>query len=705
MSKHTESKKYTVESLLRSPVEYYSAAVSITGAIWVWAFPHWFLLTKIQTVTMGLLLCLWGGYRFYQGLQISLYPRRLLSLSTFSMSTTQVPISSKQLYLGRGFRWRAHHSQRLHAINQSKNQHFMLPSRLYRLARTIEAMLPPSHYLVRCLKSQSRFNPVRPLPDIGGKPWLHGLGRYEEAIYLPQHQRNGHILVLGTTRVGKTRLASILINQDIRNGEGVIVLDPKGDLELMRDMYSAAKVANRLDDMCCLHAGFDACSARYNPLAAFGNISEVATRITTGINSGNGDDVFTDFAWKYLNIVACCLHDMQESITYQRIAFFVSHMNDLLVAYMHKVIYPYHVDLEQAIAQIKDQHDCKFDSNGEPVEPMSESEAMKKGIDAWVSDTLAQTQNNNKPQASDEQSQKPVPKTMLPARLLSLYDASLLDKNYFDKITANISPALDKINQGSSAGLFSFEQDGVYKMKEINLMDVIKKRKIVYIGLDAMSNKTVATAIGKALVADLVSTVGMLYKQSHSDNDKPYSLCLHADEFSDVITSQFVTLLNKAGGAGVKVVAYSQTLQDIQAGFNGSQALAKMTEGNLNTLIMLRVKNKETAELLTHQLPEVDVTTQVQVSSVSDTPHGSDGVYFNTSNEDRVQTSSIPMLSVNDMVSLPKGQAFVFVNGGELYKIRIPLPTSDPNTPKSMPALMHSLNRLDHDAEAENDRQ
>ena len=571
-------------------------------------------------------------------------------------------------------------------------------------------MLPPSHYLVRYLKSQSRFNPVRPLLDIGGKPWLHGLGRYEEAIYLPQHQRNGHILVLGTTRVGKTRLASILINQDIRNGEGVIVLDPKGDLELMRDMYSAAKAANRLDDMCCLHAGFATCSARYNPLAAFNNISEVATRITTGMGGGNGDDVFTDFAWKYLNIVACCLHDMQESITYQRIAFFVSHMDDLLVAYMHKVIYPYYGDLQQAINQLKNQHDCKFDSDGQPVEPMLESEAMKKGIAAWVSDVLLQTQdidaqNAAEPQASDEQNQKRVPKVMLPARLLSLYDASLLDKKYYDKITANISPALDKINQGSAADLFSFEGEGVHQMKEINLMDVITQRKIVYIGLDAMSNKTVATAIGKALVADLVSTVGLLYKQSHSDSDKSYSLCLHADEFSDVITSQFVTLLNKAGGAGVKVVAYSQTLQDIQAGFGGNQALAKMTEGNLNTLIMLRVKNKETAELLTHQLPEVDVTTQVQVSSVSDTPHGSDGVYFNTTNEDRVQTSSIPMLSVNDMVSLPKGQAFVFVNGGELYKIRIPMPTSDPDAPKSMSALMHSLNRLDDNAEAENTQQ
>ena len=35
-------------------------------------------------------------------------------------------------------------------------------------------------------------------------------------------------LVLGTTRVGKTRLAEILITQDIRRGDTVIGFDPKG---------------------------------------------------------------------------------------------------------------------------------------------------------------------------------------------------------------------------------------------------------------------------------------------------------------------------------------------------------------------------------------------------------------------------------------------------------------------------------------------
>jgi hypothetical protein len=47
-------------------------------------------------------------------------------------------------------------------------------------------------------------------------------------------ERVGHTLVLGTTRVGKTRLAELLITQDIRRGEVVIVFDPKGDASLLR---------------------------------------------------------------------------------------------------------------------------------------------------------------------------------------------------------------------------------------------------------------------------------------------------------------------------------------------------------------------------------------------------------------------------------------------------------------------------------------
>ncbi|WP_234831356.1 type IV secretory system conjugative DNA transfer family protein, partial [Pseudomonas savastanoi] len=39
---------------------------------------------------------------------------------------------------------------------------------------------------------------------------------YEENVSLPLGERVGHSIVLGTTRVGKTRLAELFITQDIR---------------------------------------------------------------------------------------------------------------------------------------------------------------------------------------------------------------------------------------------------------------------------------------------------------------------------------------------------------------------------------------------------------------------------------------------------------------------------------------------------------
>ena len=120
----------------------------------------------------------------------------------------------------------------------------------------------------------------------------------------------------------------------------------------------------------------------------------------------------------------------------------------------------------------------------------------------------------------------------------------------------------------------------------------------------------------------------------------------------------------------------------------GSKAKAEVSEGNFNTLIMLRVKNEETANLLVKVLPQVGVVDHTQVSMVNDTPRGEDGVYFNTTNEDRIQTMSVPMIGVDDIISLPKGQAIVLVNGGETYKIRIPLALSNP-------AILNDIKLLD----------
>jgi hypothetical protein len=113
------------------------------------------------------------------------------------------------------------------------------------------------------------------------------------------------------------------------------------------------------------------------------------------------------------------------------------------------------------------------------------------------------------------------------------------------------------------------------------------------------------------MFADLVSVAGHLYKFGLNDglpgnSEKPLPINLHCDEFNELMGEEFIPLVNKGGGAGIQVTAYTQTLSDIQARI-GSASKAGQVVGNFNNLIMLRVRETATAEQLTKQLPQVEV--------------------------------------------------------------------------------------------------
>jgi hypothetical protein len=119
---------------------------------------------------------------------------------------------------------------------------YVEPTPAYRLARRLEERLEFAPFPLSRLPALTGWdvpiNPVRPLPPVGGLPRLHGIEPDEVDVSLPLGERVGHSLVLGTTRVGKTRLAELFVTQDIRrkNAAGehevVIVIDPKGDADL-----------------------------------------------------------------------------------------------------------------------------------------------------------------------------------------------------------------------------------------------------------------------------------------------------------------------------------------------------------------------------------------------------------------------------------------------------------------------------------------
>ncbi len=223
----------------------------------------------------------------------------------------------------------------------------------------------------------------------------------------------------------------------------------------------------------------------------------------------------------------------------------------------------------------------------------------------------------------------------------------------------------------------------------IQLEEVIREKKVVYIGLDALSNEAMAKAVSQAAIADLLTMIGKLYKTAP---DKKFPLCLHVDEFSNLVRDEFINLLNKAGGAGVKVAAYTQTVNDLGAVFGTNKDKPKMLLGNFGTMIMLRVANEDTAETFVNCLERTQTRSATPYTTTSDKPDTQDGDFFTTQNTDSISEEYQSIIEVNHLFSLPKGQAFVLTDGGKLYKIRIPLPEKQQTIPNTFEEILTQVN-------------
>lgn len=292
---------------------------------------------------MACALMLLALRRGWQGWQIIRYQRNLLRLPRYALTSRKIPVSRQRQFLGKGFRWQPIHTQRLYDCLQPEAARRLRPGWCYRLARHIEKRgehtLPS---LARLLSADRWLNPVRPLPPVGGTPWLHGVELKEIDVTLPLSERPGHTLVLGTTRVGKTRLAELLATQDIRRGEVVIVFDPKGDADLLKRLWTKTQRAGRGDRFILFHLAYPEISARYNAIGRFGRISEVASRLTGQLSGEGNSAAFREFAWRFVNIIARALVALGQRPDYQLISRHVVNIDALFIDYA-RIVLPRHM--------------------------------------------------------------------------------------------------------------------------------------------------------------------------------------------------------------------------------------------------------------------------------------------------------------------------------------------------------------------------
>ena len=153
-------------------------------------------------------------------------------------------------------------------------------------------------------------------------------------------------------------------------------------------------------------------------------------------------------------------------------------------------------------------------------------------------------------------------------------------------------------------------------------------------------------------------------------------------------------MVNKLGGSGFKITAYTQSMFDIEAKV-GDKAKAGQIMDNFNHLVMLRVRSVATANLLAEQVPQVNVVQLTPMSGVTDTAAQGTGVDFVSRNDDIATQIKVPLIEAADILELPQGQAFALLEGNRRFKIRIPLAdtTNDPFVPHSLMAVAEDMKR------------
>ncbi len=115
--------------------------------------------------------------------------------------------------------------------------------------------------------------------------WYETYKPEEEDIYFPDSLRAQHFGCFGTTGCGKTSFAAHCIKHDILSGRNLLILDPKGDFDLLAHVVEAAILANRLEDILFVSPLYPEYSLKINLLEFFKMPDELIDHVAGSVRA------------------------------------------------------------------------------------------------------------------------------------------------------------------------------------------------------------------------------------------------------------------------------------------------------------------------------------------------------------------------------------------------------------------------------------
>lgn len=509
--------------------------------------------------------------------------------------------------------------------------------RLYELMKVdVESLKVPEGVRRRLTRERGLSDEA---PGLG---WIHGVGGAESGIVRPLSSLGGGTLIVGTTQAGKGVVMTNLAAQAILRGDVVIVIDPKSSKRLRGAVIEAARAAGR-DEALEFHPAFPARGIRLDPLGSFTRATELASRITAVMPPDSGG-AFTAFAWQAVHVAVSGMLFVEEKPTLAKLAHAVSGGIDEL--------------LERALARDLDLRRAGWRSRFEPESagrlrgPAPDSDPK---LVALVQFWLEETKGERHPVVS------------------ALVQTWRHNREHYQKITASLQPVLAMLTAGPLRETLSPDPDDPTDDRPILTLErVVRSGGILYLGLDALPDATVASALGSILLADLAALAGKRYNSEESGAEAT-RISLFVDETANVINQPLIEILNKGMEAGLQTVCAMQTIADLAARL-GSEARARMALGNLNNLIALRTKDLATQRFVAEAFGKAvvwgaDAGIATQASGLSPA--------YRTTVTRSIRSAREELVPIDLLGKLPNGEFFAALSGGRIYKGRMPILLSD----------------------------
>ncbi|WP_227508187.1 conjugative transfer system coupling protein TraD [Marinobacter sp. P4B1] len=517
---------------------------------------------------------------------------------------------NENLWIGKGFEWGQKHAQRVYEITKRS------------MEEDIDKQVVKKFGAEKAKKMM-------------GKPWIHGVEPNEQDLVIPTDHLSLHTVVFGTTGAGKTRLLDLIVSQAIFRNEAVIIIDPKGDKELMLNAFRACKIAGKPEAFMTFNPAYPEQSVRIDPMKNWNRSTELASRVKDLIVSDADNDPFAQFSWMAINNIVQGLIETGTRPNFRRLRQYIEGGPAKLLA--------------RALANHFD--DCVPNWRTALASKLQKAKDGEAETRILVSFYVNHVQEKHRKQSLDG--------------LCKMFQH---EKSHFSKMVASLEPILNQLTSGELGDLLSPDEEDIHDIRPItDSSRIINSGQVVVVGLDSLSDSTVGSAIGSIFLADLTAVAGDRY--NYPVSNRPINVIV--DEASEVINKPLIQLMNKGRGAGFRVTICSQAYPDFIARM-GDESKARQVIANANNLIGLRTKDDQTQEFISAPMGDT-IIRQIMHTQNTNAIDNANPTSFSGGYGERLIETEMPLFPPALLGNLPNLEYIASFSGGRIRKGRLPI--------------------------------